>query len=201
MRTAHAPVPRLAAAPEPVPSAAPEETPLVVIVASTLEQRRALVSGLGPRASVLLVDTVGQAQEIMTQLRGRGRRGARRLARAPGRREVRPASRASDLRLSTAHQSLLHAGNEVALTRLEFALLAHLLPRTGQVATFSELSRAGWGTEYLGNGSQMHAAIRRVRAKLAEVGAPVEVRAVRAIGFRLTAPPRTGALQEVVATS
>lgn len=200
MRTAHAPVPRLAAAPEPAPSATPEDAPLVVIVASTLEQRRALVSGLGPRASVLLVDTVGQAQDVLTQLRGRGRRGGRRLARAPGRRDGRVA-RAPGLRLSTAHQSLLHAGSEVALTRLEFALLSHLLPRTGQVATFAELSRAGWGAEYLGNGSQMHAAIRRVRAKLAEVRAPVEIRAVRAIGFRLTPSPRTGALQEVGATS
>lgn len=102
------------------------------------------------------------------------------------------------MRLSAAHQSIRYAGREVVLTRLEFALLTHLLPRTGQVVTFTALSRAGWGTDYLGNGSPMHAAIRRVRAKLAKVGGPAEIRAVRGIGFRLTAHPRAAALQEVV---
>lgn len=105
---------------------------------------------------------------------------------------------AAPLQLREDRLSLTAAGREVMLTRLEFALLQHLLPRMGEVATFEQLSQVGWRTPYLGNGAHMHAAVGRLRLKLAELGVPVELEAVRGLGFRLVGHRPTPAVQEAV---
>lgn len=102
------------------------------------------------------------------------------------------------LRLREDRLSLAVGDREVSLTRLELALLRYLLPRVGEVATFEQLSQVGWHTAYLGNGAHMHAAVGRLRLKLAELGAPLALEAVRGVGFRLVRHPRAAAFQEAV---
>jgi two-component system response regulator MtrA len=77
---------------------------------------------------------------------------------------------------------------EVSLTPLEFALLRLLMAEPGRVWRFDELVRRVWGTDHLGDASQVHAVVKRLRAKLAREHAPVAIEAVRGVGFRAVAP-------------
>lgn len=202
-------------------SRAPQE-PLILIVADTAEQRLALAAGLPAEAPILLASDISEARRVLAQLpgaSGRAASGARRAApngttpgtpaQGPtvpegtesvgvGGRTARATPAAAALRLREDRLSLAMGEREVYLTRLEFALLRYLLPRIGEVATFEQLSQVGWHTAYLGNGAHMHAAIGRLRAKLAELGAPLAVEAVRGHGFRLVQHPRSGVRREAL---
>ncbi|WP_161958500.1 winged helix-turn-helix domain-containing protein [Ornithinimicrobium cavernae] len=186
---------------------------LVLIVAATVEERIALTAGLGAAAPILVASDLTQARQVLARLPGAsGRspghgprrepsRGARVTGQPPGspRASERGAARLpATLRLREDRLSLALADREVQLTSLEFALLAHLLPRVGEVVTFEKLSQVGWRTTYLGNGAHMHAAIGRLRIKLADLGAPVALEAVRGLGFRLVQRPTVNALREAV---
>lgn len=175
---------------------------LVVVVADSAEERVALAGGLPVGASILVARDITQARQVLAHLPAGGqstRPAARPVSGRPSagrRRELQ--SVADLLRLREDRQSLMLGDREVALTQLEFALLSHLLPRLGEVASFEELSQVGWRTAYLGNGAHMHAAIGRLRLKLAELRAPLRLEAVRGLGFRLTAHRPTPRLQEAV---
>ncbi|MCK0113705.1 winged helix-turn-helix domain-containing protein [Ornithinimicrobium sp. F0845] len=188
--------------------------PLVVIVADTQEERLALTSGIPVESPILLASTIAQARRVLTQLPGASVDRRTGPQRTPGQRAGRlrgatgggsghpggadPRTTLTDrtLRLREDRLSLALGEHEVTLTRLEFALLKYLLPRVGEVATFEQLSQVGWHTAYLGNGAHMHAAIGRLRLKLAELGAPLAVEAVRGLGFRLARHPRASATGE-----
>lgn len=186
---------QVAQAAAPGPGAGRE--PLVLIVADTVEQRLALTAGLPVETPILLATDITEARRVLADLPGASGRAARRAESAhPGRPSHGARSHALPLRLREDRLSLAMADREVQLTRLEFALLRYLVPRAGQVATFEQLSQIGWRTAYLGNGAHMHAAIGRLRAKLADLGAPVLLEAVRGLGFRLVQHPRPGAPKE-----
>lgn len=177
----------------------PEPQPLVLIVADTAEERCALSVGLPIETPILLAKDVTEARRVLAQLPGASGRTPRHVGPPAPRRP--PASTRSPglaLRLQEDRLSLAMADREVQLTRLEFALLRYLIPRIDQVVTFEQLSQVGWHTAYLGNGAHMHAAIGRLRTKLAELGAPVLLEAVRGLGFRLAKHPRSGAPQEAL---
>ncbi|MFB9662619.1 winged helix-turn-helix domain-containing protein [Glycomyces mayteni] len=76
-------------------------------------------------------------------------------------------------------------GQEVALTRLEFELLAFLARHPGMVHTRSELLQYVWETPDTGlPGRTVDVHVRRLRAKLAEFDALVST--VRGVGYRFT---------------
>ena len=77
---------------------------------------------------------------------------------------------------------------EVTLTPLEFSFLRRLINEPGRVWRFDEIVREVWGTEHLGDASQVHAVVKRLRAKLARKNAPVIIEAVRGVGFRAVRP-------------
>lgn len=83
-------------------------------------------------------------------------------------------------------RKVVHAGQERTLTPLEFGVLEVLAQRPGQVRRFAELTRLVWGTTFTGDSAHLHAVVRRLRRKLEGVRAPVELAAVRGVGFRLT---------------
>ena len=74
---------------------------------------------------------------------------------------------------------------EVALTRLEHDVLQCLVTSPGQIWTHQRLHLAVWGNEHLGRGSHIHSVVKRLRRKLAWLGAMVTIHAVRGVGFRL----------------
>lgn len=179
------------------PGSGPEREPLVLIVADTAEQRLALTAGLPVDTPILLATDITAARRVLARLPGASGRAARQTGpAAPSRPSTDGRPQRLPLRLREDRLSLAMADREVQLTRLEFALLRYLVPRAGQVVTFEQLSQVGWHTAYLGNGAHMHAAIGRLRAKLADLGAPVLLEAVRGLGFRLVQHPRSGAPKE-----
>lgn len=75
-------------------------------------------------------------------------------------------------------------GQEEHLTPLEFGFLQALLVRPGRVCAFPDLTQQVWGTRHLGDMSQVHSLVKRVRRKLDAIGSPVQVQAIRGVGFR-----------------
>lgn len=194
---AHAPTPSASTPSAPTPTAPSPQAGLVIIIAGTQEERLRLAQGLPAGTTALLAADIQQAGRVVAQ-----------LPQAPAQlqlqhqrpRQNRPRHQPSQpqLRLRADRLSLTFGAREVSLTKLELDVLAHLLPRVGETVTFEQLSHVAWHTDYLGNGAHMHAAVGRLRAKLAQLGAPVTLQAVRGLGFRLVSHSWEGSLREAV---
>jgi DNA-binding response OmpR family regulator len=89
------------------------------------------------------------------------------------------------LRLDDDRRVVRWKDREVPLTRLEHDFLTCLVRQPGQVWTYQKLHHAVWGNEHLGHGSHIHSVVKRLRQKLAELGAAVTIHAVRGVGFHL----------------
>lgn len=162
----------------PAQSHTPESTSLVVLVAPDVEHRAALLAQLDPSAPVLIVPSIEVAQEVMTPRQAKGH-------------EVEPgrsAPRHDGVNIHEDRHAVEFGQVEVSLTPLEFALLRQLLREPGRVWRYDELVRQVWGTDHLGDASQVHAVVKRLRAKLTREHAPVVIEAVRGVGFRAVRP-------------
>jgi DNA-binding response OmpR family regulator len=73
-------------------------------------------------------------------------------------------------------------GENVKLTRKEFALLEYLIKNTGRVATRQQLLDNVWGYSYFGDTRTLDVHIRRLRQKMDECGASIET--VVGVGYR-----------------
>jgi DNA-binding response OmpR family regulator len=73
-------------------------------------------------------------------------------------------------------------GEDIKLTRKEFALLTHLVKNTGRVAARQRLLDDIWGYSYFGDARTLDVHIRRLRKKLGECGNVIET--VVGIGYR-----------------
>ncbi len=74
-------------------------------------------------------------------------------------------------------------GRPLTLTAKEFALLALLLSRRGEVLSADEVSRLVWGYETFGSRNFVEAHISRLRAKLAAAGARQVIDTLRGVGY------------------
>jgi DNA-binding response OmpR family regulator len=74
------------------------------------------------------------------------------------------------------------AGENVKLTRKEFALLEYLIRNTGRVATRQQLLDNVWGYSYFGDTRTLDVHIRRLRQKMGECGNCIET--VVGVGYR-----------------
>jgi DNA-binding response OmpR family regulator len=73
-------------------------------------------------------------------------------------------------------------GNEVRLTRKEFALLSELARNSGRVLTREVLLDRVWSMNYYGDSRTLDVHIRRLRQKLGDV---TLIETVTGIGYRL----------------
>jgi two-component system catabolic regulation response regulator CreB len=74
----------------------------------------------------------------------------------------------------------------VALTRLEFELLAALASSPGRVHTRDQLVQRVWGGDYALTDRTVDSHVKALRRKLGEAGAaPSLITAVRGVGFKL----------------
>lgn len=156
--------------------------PLLVVIAATVEERLQLIARIGPAGPVLLAASAEEAAQI---LQG----SPREAPTGPVRDRVAHPSGGAALGLSLVpdRQVARHGSHEVGLTPLEFGLLRCLVAETGRVRSFADLSRQVWGTSHVGDASQIHAVVKRLRRKLADLCVPARVEAIRGIGFRLVA--------------
>ncbi|GAA1138867.1 winged helix-turn-helix domain-containing protein [Ornithinicoccus hortensis] len=174
---------------------------LLVLVAETVEQRTRLMARLGALGPVLVVSSAEEAQRILAGTAAPAERvagqapaghGAEVPDRASGsgaRERPRPTPpvallAAPGLRIVADRQVLTAGTREVQLTPLEFALFSALASDLGRVWSFAALSEQVWGTPHVGDASQVHAVVKRLRRKLNNLPAPIVVEAVRGIGFR-----------------
>jgi DNA-binding response OmpR family regulator len=75
---------------------------------------------------------------------------------------------------------------EVSLNPKEHDLLELLLSRPGHLFPREEIVERVWHQKYLPASRSLDVHVRRLRAKLAEIGAKVELQTVRSVGYRLT---------------
>lgn len=73
---------------------------------------------------------------------------------------------AGDIVVDTAAHLVTRAGQDVKLTRKEFALLAELASHAGKVLTHSHLLRAVWGEAHTEDVEYLRVAMRSLRQKL-----------------------------------
>lgn len=97
-----------------------------------------------------------------------------------------PAAPASGLSLDSATHRVTVDSREIRLTNIEFALLATLARRPGNVVTRAELLEAVWGADFVGDDHVLDVHMGNLRRKLGDHSAtPRFVETVRGIGFRL----------------
>jgi hypothetical protein len=88
------------------------------------------------------------------------------------------------LRVDSDRRVLRWQDREIDLTPLEHDFLNCLIASPDQIWTYKRLHLEVWGNEHLGRGSDLHSVVRRIRRKLAWLGASAHIQAVRGVGFR-----------------
>ncbi|HEV8556685.1 MAG TPA: response regulator transcription factor [Actinophytocola sp.] len=108
-------------------------------------------------------------------------------------RRVRPrpagARLVGELHLDLDRHEVRAGGRLIHLNRKEFQILRLLSDRPGVVLSRQQLVAEVWQTHYLSSFHTLDVHIARLRAKL---GGSAVVQAVRGVGYRLTAPERSG---------
>jgi two-component system, OmpR family, response regulator len=87
--------------------------------------------------------------------------------------------------LDPAAHAIVHGDARVALTPTEFRLLAALAGRPGEVVRRNSLVAAGWPDGAIVQQNTIDAYLARIRRKLREAGAPVELVTARGVGYVL----------------
>lgn len=166
------------------------EVALIVVLSPTTVAHVDQLAQAGWDGPVLAVGSVEEARELLDNSSPSARAGERYSPYRPSRPLLSPApgspERPRGLVLDPDRRKVVHDGHERTLTPLEFGVLEVLMQRPGQVQRFAELTRLVWGTTFTGDSAHLHAVVRRLRRKLEGVRAPVELVAVRGVGFRLS---------------
>ena len=93
----------------------------------------------------------------------------------------------SHLLIDYAEMRVMCEGQNVRLTRKEFALLSMLAKSAGRVATRQQLLDNVWGYQYFGDTRTLDVHIRRLRQKLGTCGDCIET--VVGVGYRFSGCP------------
>ncbi|MET1133601.1 MAG: response regulator transcription factor [Aeromicrobium sp.] len=98
-------------------------------------------------------------------------------------------SAASGLRVDPASRRIWVNDAEVAVTSKEFDVMVLLDEVRGAVVTRERLTSDVWDENWFGSTKMVDATVGRLRQKLEDVGAPVQITNVRGVGFRLEDQP------------
>lgn len=93
-----------------------------------------------------------------------------------------------DVQMDLRARNVTVAGRPVALTRMEFGLLAMLVRNRGTVMERQRILVQVWGTDWLGTSRTLEVHVATVRRKL---GRPWIIETARGVGYRLGTPPGT----------
>ena len=96
--------------------------------------------------------------------------------------------RIADLELDLPRRRAMRAGQRIALTPKEFALLELLARRQGEVLPRSLIASQVWDMNFDSDTNVIDVAIRRLRAKIDEGYEPKLIHTVRGMGYRLDLP-------------
>ncbi|WP_134124190.1 winged helix-turn-helix domain-containing protein [Kribbella kalugense] len=169
----------------------PSDSSLIIGVAASTAERVNLARLLGEADALLLVSSADQARAFLelTGVTAAGPVLAPPTVLQPAPIKAVPAMAApapvGELRLDVDRRVVRWKDREMPLTRLEHDFLHCLVTEPGRVWTYQRLHHAVWGNEHLGHGSHIHSVVKRLRQKLANLGATVTIHAVRGVGFHL----------------
>ena len=149
---------------------ATRRTPIIMLTAKAGEADR--VAGLDLGADDYITKPFS-VKELMARVRAVLRRADE--SSAPGYADGR-------LEIDFADMRVACDGQQVRLTRKEFALLEMLSRATGRVATRQQILDNVWGYEYYGDTRTLDVHIRRLRQKLGACGDCIET--VVGVGYR-----------------
>jgi DNA-binding response OmpR family regulator len=147
-------------------------TPIIMLTAKAAEADK--IAGLEIGADDYIIKPFS-VKEVLARVRAVLRRS-----------DETPIERYEDDRLSIDFEDMrvFCAGQEIKLTRKEFALLANLIKNSGRVATRQNLLDNVWGYSYFGDTRTLDVHIRRLRQKLGDCGNCIET--VVGIGYRFS---------------
>ncbi|XBB69569.1 response regulator transcription factor [Nocardioides sp. WV_118_6] len=122
-----------------------------------------------------------EVKELLARVAVLGRRGRHH-------RQVAPRPDGTGIELDAAAHTLRVAGREVLLSPTEFRMLAAIAARPGEVVRRRAVVGAAWPDGAAVSENTVDSLMRRVRAKLAEVGSPATIETVRGVGYRIQHP-------------
>lgn len=149
---------------------ATEKTPVIMLTAKAAESDR--IAGLDTGADDYIVKPFS-VREVVARIRAVLRRAEK---------ETPPKYDDGRLMVDFDDMRVAADGENVRLTRKEFALLEHLIKNSGRVATRQQLLDNVWGYSYFGDTRTLDVHIRRLRQKMGDCGGAIET--VVGVGYR-----------------
>lgn len=149
-------------------------TPVIMLTALAEEGDR--IRGLDAGADDYVTKPFGQ-EELLARVRAFLRRSYVSAKTSGTKIEI------DDLRIDLAERRIFIAGNDLHLTKTEYAILAVLARHLDSIVTHDELIAEVWGSEYRGSNHYLHTYLGRLRKKLGEYGALIET--VPGMGYDL----------------
>ena len=147
-----------------------KQTPIIMLTAKAAEGDK--IAGLEIGADDYIVKPFS-IKEMIARVRAVLRRSEK---------ETEPKYEDDKLSVDFADMRVSCGGEDIRLTRKEFALLSHLIQNSGRVAARQQLLDNVWGYSYFGDTRTLDVHIRRLRQKLGDCGLCVET--VVGIGYR-----------------
>jgi DNA-binding response OmpR family regulator len=155
-----------------------------VLLYSGLGDTESIVRGLDAGADDYVVKPVSN-EELRARVRTLVRRGSAN--------RVSEQVSAGNLTLNRLTRRVTCGKVEVSLTSMELKLLEHLMLRTGETVSRSELHDRVWDMHFDPSSNVIDAHVARLRKKLDKAGASAIIATRRGIGFVLEAAPPSGA--------
>jgi two-component system response regulator MprA len=100
-------------------------------------------------------------------------------------RRSRPAGQGNAPRLDTAAHALVSGDERVALTPIEFRLLAPLMQASPEVVHRAALIAAGWPEAHDPGANNLDSCMARIRGKLRRAGTDLSISTVRGVGYAI----------------
>jgi two-component system OmpR family response regulator len=110
------------------------------------------------------------------------------LARRPPLVDVQTVLRVGDLEMNLLKRTVTRGGKEIDLQPREFQLLEYLMRNAERVVTRTMLLEAVWDFHFDPRTNIVETHVSRLRAKLAQTGAPELIHTVRGAGYVLRSP-------------
>jgi len=151
--------------------------PTPVLLYSGRADTESIVRGLDAGADDYVVKPVSN-EELRARVRTLVRRGA-------GSSRVGEQANVGNLTLNRLTRRVTCKGEDVSLTSMELKLLEHLMLRTGETVTRSELHDKVWDMHFDPSSNVIDAHVARLRKKLQKSGASAAITTRRGIGFVL----------------
>jgi DNA-binding response OmpR family regulator len=151
--------------------------PTPVLLYSGRADTESIVRGLDAGADDYVVKPVSN-EELRARVRTLIRRGA-------GSSRVGEQTRAGKLTVNRLTRRVTCNGEDVSLTSMELKLLEHLMLRTGETVTRSELHDKVWDMHFDPSSNVIDAHVARLRKKLQKAGASATITTRRGMGFVL----------------